>query len=80
VLAAVRFRHEDGDLLSGHLPGGVAEHPFGRRTERLDDSGVADRHHRVGNIVEYALKPPALRTEKFVGVLKLCRAFPDPPL
>src|SRR5262245_63610064 len=47
-LLAEERRHEHVDVLADHLFGGIAENPFGRGVDGLDDAAVADANDQIG--------------------------------
>ena len=52
VIFAVGRRHQHLDVLSQRIRRGMAEQPFRRRAERLDEAAFVDHDHGVGNAVE----------------------------
>src|SRR5215469_9618251 len=63
MILAVRRRHQHLDVLPQHIGRGIAEQPFRRRAERLDQSELVDHHHSVGNAVENRLQVRGTRLD-----------------
>ena len=55
VLARVRLRHQDADVLSQDVPGLVAEHALGGAVERLDRAALIDGDDAFGGDIQHRL-------------------------
>ena len=86
VLLAPGGRHEDLDVLSYQLLGGVAEQPLDGGVDRLDDAGGVDEHDPVDGGVEHRLQPLRALLERRLGppllgdVLHQTDVMGDPPV
>ena len=80
------FGHENADVASDHLVGGIAENPFGRRAEALNHALLADDDDTVGGVfddgadtlfgfgeLDGAVQDPLLEVD--VGLLQISRQF-----
>ncbi len=71
VLIAIGRGHEDGDVASDELGGGVAEHLLARAVDGLDLTLAVDRDDRVGGGVEDRGQSGGLLAEMLPALLEL---------
>jgi hypothetical protein len=69
--AAIRFRHQDGYILSDRLGRTEAKQPFGRRAEGLHDAVFVDHDHRVRHSLKDGLQVCFTRSQRTFHSLRL---------
>ena len=78
VLALVGLGHEHPDILPDQFGSGVAEQPFGRGVDALDDAGRVDRDDRIGGRPQHFCKVVQGGLRR--GFLETVRTHDDPAL